>query len=84
MVLIILLGAIIGRFATNYSNWKIALALTFVFLLIAHLADNPPSSANLIVAIIVSPAAYGIIHLFLIPLSWIKSKFKRHNWDRPV
>lgn len=84
MLLIITVGAIIARFATNFANWKIAVALTFVFLLIAHLADNPPSDANLIVAVIVSPAAYGIIHVFLIPLGWIKSKFKSQNWGRPA
>lgn len=82
MVLIFIVLAIIARFFTNFSNWMIALALTALFLLIAHLADNPPSSANLIFAIIASPAAYGIIHLFLLPLGWIKSKFKRNVWGR--
>lgn len=84
MLLILIILAVIARFFTNFSNWRIAIALTCVFLLFAHLADNPASSANLVVAIIVSPVAYGIIHLFLIPLAWIKSKFKRHDWGRPA
>jgi hypothetical protein len=82
MLLILMILAVMSRFATNFSNWKIALALTFVFLLFAHWADNPPSNANLIVAILVSPAAYGVIHLFLIPLGWLKSKIMRPAWGR--
>lgn len=82
MLLILLILAIIARFATNYSNWKIALGLTAVVFLFAQMADRPNYNAHIFFAILFSPAIYGICHLVVAMLGWLKSKVMRPSFGR--
>lgn len=82
MLSILIVLAVIARFVTDYSNWKIALGLTAVVFVFANMADSPSTDMHLFFAILFSPAIYGICHLFVAILGWVKSKTVKPSFGR--
>ena len=76
------LAAIAARWMTELAHWQIAVGLTLALAAFRYAADLPEISVDGTLTLIVSPAIFAIIWLFLVPIGWLKKKFKRHNWGR--
>ena len=77
MILLTLIAAIVARVATNFANWKIALALTLFVLFMLNTFDRPNYNAHLVLGVLLSPVIYAVNHLLLIVIGWIKTVFVR-------
>ena len=73
MLLLTVIAAIIARFATNFANWKIAIALTLFVLVLLNTFDSDNNNMHLFFGLLFSPVIYAINHLFLVLLNWTKS-----------
>lgn len=77
MILLTLIAAIVARVATNFANWKIALGLTLLVLVMLNSFDRPNYNAHLVFGVVLSPIIYGVNHLLLIVIGWVKVRVVR-------